>query len=421
MYFGQRNMLMKGKYSKAEVSWILYDVANSGFIMALTSVLPIYFSTLAGHDGLDAATATGYWGLCTSISIIITAVLSPILGAIADYEGKKKRLFLGFLIFGILFTVSMAFVNHWFSFWLIIILSRICYTACNVFYDAMLTDVTTEDKVDMISSHGYAWGYIGSCIPFITGIWLITALPFGLNTVTAIRIYIFITAAWWLFMTVPLLVNVKHVYYRKHEPHYIRKAVTGLTHTLGKIYRNKKLFFFILAYFFYIDGVNTIISMATSYGTSLNISATGMIIALLVTQIVAFPASIISGLVAKKMGNSFFIKLAIIAYSLICVYAFFLSTVTDFFVLAVCVGLFQGGIQALSRSHFSKLVPKENASEYFGFFSIFGKFAEILGPLLISLSVFLIGDAKYGILALITLFALGFIFYVKSQSITQDA
>lgn len=405
------------RYNKAEVSWILYDVANSGFIMMLTAVLPIYFTAVAKTDGIVPEEATGLWGLTTALAIIVIAFISPVLGAIADYEGKKKKLWGIFLGFGLIFNLWLALSDHWLSFLAFIVLSRICYTACNVFYDAMLTDVTTPEKVDLVSSHGYAWGYIGSCIPFIIGIFLIVKLPFGLSTQQATKIYIFITALWWLLLSVPLMRNVKHIHFRPHQPHYIRRSFRGLICTLQKIYRNKRLFYFMLAYFFYIDGVNTLISMATSYGTALGIEATGLIFALLVTQFVAFPASIVSGILANRYGNSIFLKTSIVCYMFICIYAFFLSTVFDFFLLAIIVGLFQGGIQALSRSHFSKLIPKENSSEFFAFFSVFGKFAEILGPLLISLSVFLLHQAKYGILALISLFLLGLIFYRLSEKV----
>lgn len=403
------------KYSKQEISWILYDVANSAFVLALTAVLPIYFSSLAKNSNVDATSATGYWGLFTSISVIIIAILSPLLGALADYRGMKKKLLSIFLIVGIILTCSLIFTDNWIVFLSLILLSRICYTACNVFYDSMITDVTTDEKVDMVSSHGFAWGYIGSCIPFIAGIALITLLPFGLSITLATKAYIIITALWWLLLSIPLLLNVKHIYYREPEKNYIKKSFIGLKQTFKKLFKNKPLRLFVLAYFLYIDGVNTIISMATSYGNALGISATGMIIALLVTQIVAFPASIISGIIAKKFGNSRFIKTSIISYALICVYAFTLSTEFDFFALAIAVGLFQGGIQALSRSHFSKLIPKESSSEYFAFFSVFGKFAEILGPLFISISVLILKDAKFGILALIILFVGGYILYSMSE------
>lgn len=408
-----KNLLKK--YTKAEKSWILYDVANSAYILAITAIIPIYFSALAKNSGINENVATSYWGFATSISIIIIALLSPILGAIADFEGKKKKFFIFFLILGISFLSLLIFSNDWLSFLILIVLSRLCYTATNVFYDSMLTDVTTDENVDLISSHGYAWGYIGSCIPFCIGVFLIVALPFGLNTTTAIKIYIILTSLWWLLLTLPLIKNVKQIYFKNHEPNYIKNSCKQLINTLKDIKNHKQLMWFILSYFFYIDGVNTIISMATSYGVALNINSTGLILALLVTQIVAFPASIISGILAKKYSNSAFIKFSILIYSLICVFGFFLSNVLEFFILAILVGLFQGGIQALSRSHFSKLIPKNKSSEYFGFFSVFGKFAEIFGPLLISLSVIIFKVPNYGLLFLISLFLLGYIFFKYSE------
>ena len=403
------------KFTKQEISWILYDVANSAYSMALTAIIPIYFVAIAEMSGVNETQSMGYWGITTSISIVIIAILSPILGALADFEGKKKKFFLSFLIFGVALFAMLAFVDEWIAFLVLVILSRICYTACNVFYDAMLTDVSDEDRVDTVSSHGFAWGYIGSCIPFVIGVFLITALPFGLTTPLAIKIYLVITSAWWLIMSIPLIKNVHQRYYKKPEPNYIRSTIKELFNTLTSIKNNKRLLFFILAYFFYIDGVNTIISMATIYGTALGLDSTGLIIALLVTQIVAFPASIVSGMISKKFGNTVFLKVAILAYMVICILGFKLSTVSEFFFLAICIGLMQGGIQALSRSHFSKLIPREKSSEYFGFFSVFGKFAEVLGPLLISLSVFLFNVPNYGLLFLIGLFILGFILFSMSE------
>lgn len=406
---------MKSKFTKQEKSWILYDVANSAFIMSLTAIIPIYFAGIAKQSGVNETSAMGYWGLATSISVIIIAISSPILGALADFEGKKKKFFVYSLVFTIISIALLAFLDNWFSFLILIVLSRMFYTACNVFYDAMLTDITDDDRVDMVSSLGYAWGYIGSCIPFCIGIFLITALPFGLSMIMAVKIYIIITALWFIALSMPLISCYKQRYFKAPEPHHIKKTVKGLYTTLIDIRKNKRLLLFILSYFFYIDGVNTIISMATIYGTALGIDSNGLIIALLVTQIVAFPASIVSGLISKKFGNSIFLKVAMIVYMVICVLAYRLNSVEEFFFLAICIGLMQGGIQALSRSHFSKLIPKSKSSEYFGFFSVFGKFAEVLGPLLIALSTLLFKVPNYGLLFLIALFVIGFVLFRASE------
>lgn len=409
--------LLKG-VTKQEANWILYDVANSAYILAITVILPIYFLSVAAKTNITSSHATSYWGIATSLSIIIIAIISPILGAIADFDGKKKKFFSFFLFTGVISLLALVLDLTWFPFLVILVVSRLCYTASNVFYDAMLVDITTDDRVDIISSYGYAWGYIGSTIPFILGILLISG-PFGIPSGLAVKIYIVITGAWWFLLTLPLLKIYKQKYYKKHTKKYLQNSCKTLLVTLKDIWNNKQLKWFIISYFFYIDGVNTIISMATIYGATLNLDTNGLIIALLVTQFIAFPSSIISGKIAKKYGNSKFIKVSLIVYSLICVFGFRLSNTTEFFILAVFVGMFQGGIQALSRSHFSKLIPKEKSSEYFGFFSVFGKFAEILGPLFISLSVFIWGVPNYGMLFLISLFVLGYVCYKYSEKFAK--
>ncbi|SDN27432.1 MFS transporter [Acetanaerobacterium elongatum] len=398
------------KLSKAEKSWVLYDVANSAFTMIISTTIPIYFRSLVENSGADPSTATGIWGIVTSIAIAIMAILSPILGAIADYKGMKKKMFILFLVIGLIGGLSLSVTSDWVAYLLVFVLARVGYTACNVFYDSMLTDVTNDERIDYISAAGYAWGYIGSCIPFIAGIAVIFLKPFGMSTGMATQISFLFAVLWWGLLTIPLLKNVKQVFFLENRQDKITHAFSRLGATLKKIVKERILLYFIVAYFFYIDGVYTIISMATTYGGEVGIDSTSMILALLLTQFVAFPFAILAGKLGTKFGAMKMIKIYIVWYIAICLFGFQLDQQWEFWVLAVAVGLAQGGVQSLSRSYFGKLIPKEESNEYFGFFDIFGKFADFFGPLILSASAFIFKASKYGVLALIVLFIIGFIF-----------
>ena len=405
-------MTERTRLTRTEISWILYDVANSAFIMLVSTTIPIYFATLVEEAGMDTTTASGLWGLVTAAAVLILAVLSPILGAVADYKGMKKRLFIGFLVMGLAGAVSLALAPDWLWFLFIFVAARLGYSACNVFYDSMLTDVTTDERMDMVSSHGYAWGYIGSCVPFIIGI--VVLFVTGMSA-TGFQISFLITAAWWLLMSIPLLKNVHQAHYLPGRPESAGKIFRQVGATFQKIRKNKRLLCYILGYFCYIDGVYTIISMATAYGNELGIDTVQMILALLLTQFVAFPCAILSGILAKKHWPLKLIKVFILAYIAICLFGYQLDKVWEFWVLAVAVGTCQGGIQALSRSYYGKLIPKEESNEYFGFFDIFGKFADFIGPLIISFCALVLGSSTYGILALVVLFVAGYLLVRKAE------
>ena len=403
------------KYTKVEKSWMLYDAANSAFSMIITTTIPIYFGMLIStyNPSVNDADITSFWGTITSVSIFILAVLTPLLGSLADYQGMKKRLFTISLIIGVSGLLLLNFTKNLLVFIGLYIAARIGYAACNVFYDSMLTDVTTDDRMDEVSANGYAAGYIGSCIPFVIGILIIMLRPFGMDEIQAYITTFIITAFWWLALSFPLLKNVKHVHYVEPQSLSIFDAFRRLKVTLGKIKSNKNLLFYILAYFFYIDGVYTIISMATIYGSEVGIDTISMIIALLATQLVAFPCVIITGKFSKKIGSLKLLKGFIIFYIAICLFGFQLDKAWEFWVLAGAVGMVQGGIQAVSRSYFARIIPKHESNEYFGFFDIFGKFADFLGPLFLSLSAVIFNASKYGILMLILLFGAGYILLSK--------
>lgn len=402
--------------TKAEKSWILYDVANSAFIMIVTATIPIYFRGLAESAGVSSTAASSLWGSATSISILVLAVLSPILGAIADYENMKKKIFTVFFVLAIGGGFLFTFAPGWLSFLVFFIIARIGYAACNIFYDAMLVDVTTDERMDRLSTFGYAFGYIGSCIPFVAGLLLILNCDsLGISMTASTRISFIITMAWWVIMAIPLYKNVHQRYSIPRQEHVISHTFRRLGNTFKKLSKDKRMLFFIIGYFCYIDGVYTIISMATTYGGEVGIDSNSMVLALLLTQFVAFPCSIWSGTLAKKFGSMRMIKIFIFMYMGICVFGYGLDTEAEFWILAIAVGICQGGIQALSRSYFGKLIPKNEASEYFGFFDVFGKFADFFGPLIIAACAYFLNDSKYGVLSLIILFIAGFILISLSE------
>ena len=407
------------KFNKSELSWILYDVANSAFILIVTATIPVYFRALAESAGVNTANVTALFSTATTIAVLSLALISPVLGAIADYHGMKKKLFVGFLIMGLAGASSLAVVTQWQAFLILFILTRIGYSACNVFYDSMLIDVTTDEKMDSLSSHGYAWGYVGSTVPFILGIALILTTPFGLTTGQATQISFIITAVWWGLLTLPLLKNVKQTYSLPAQPKVISSSFKRVGITFKKITANKPLFYFIIGYFLYINGVYTIMSQATNFGGEVGIDQTQMIIALLVTQFVAFPFAIIAGKLASKYGPLKLIKVYMLIYSLVTILGYNLSTAAEFWMLAIIVGMAQGGIQSLSRSYFGRLIPKEESNEYFGFFDIFGKFSDGIGPLFLTAAVLITGSARLGILGLILFFVLGFFFINKVDKLTS--
>lgn len=417
------------RMSKQEKGWVLYDWANSAYsILITTAIFPLYFKAAANDAGLAATTSTAYWGYANSFATLLISLCAPILGSIADFKGLKKRLFTFFFVLGIIFTLLLAVVpsNQWLILLICYMVTVIGFGGTNIFYDAFLVDVTTEDRMNQISSKGYAMGYIGSTIPFIISIALIilsqqNILP--LSVTVASQVAFAITALWWGLFTIPMLKNVKQVYYKEAVSNPISNGFKQLFETFKKIKLYRPLFLFLIAYFFYIDGVNTIITMSTAYGSDLGITSTNLLIILFATQVVAAPFAILYGKLADKFKSKTMLLVGIFVYIVICTYAYFLKTTLDFWILAMLVASSQGGIQALSRSYFAKLVPKENANEFFGFYSIFYKFAAILGPFLVGFTAQITGNTNSGVFSLIVLFIIGGILLLRvpeSTSISQS-
>ena len=395
-----------------ERAWILYDVGNSAFVLMVATLIPIFFNALAADGGLSSVEYLAYWGYAASAVTIITAILSPILGTLADTRGFKKPIFILCLVVGVAGCCAMGLAKTWLPFLLIFVFAKVGFSGSLVFYDSMLGDVTPPERMDEVSSRGYAWGYIGSCIPFVVCLALVLgAGAIGISQMTALNIALFITAAWWLVTTLPLLKNYKQLHYVEVEKHAIRQSFARIGHTIRHLHEDKQVFWFLLAFFCYIDGVYTIIDMATAYGTALGLDTTGLLLALLVTQIVAFPSALIFGRLSSKYPSTTLIPVCIAAYAGIAVFAFFLTQQWQFWVLAVIVGMFQGGVQALSRSHFAKITPPEKSGEYFGLFDICGKGASFLGTMIVSVGSQLTGSANVGVGSLIVLFIVGFVLF----------
>ena len=409
------------KYTKLERNWVMYDVGNSALVLLNTSIVPIYFNALASAE--SASTSAGLvsaWANAQTIASLVVALLMPVLGSLADYAGNKIKFFIGFFLTGLVLCLAQALPMGAMLFLVLYVLCTIGLNSSMTFYDAMLTDVTTDERMDAVSSSGYAWGYVGSTVPFLVCLALVLGGPsLGLDTMFCTRMTFVITGAWWLAFTLPLIRTYKQRFGKERQPGETLGKIAagtfrGLVATMRTIARDRVLIIYMLAFFFYIDGVHTVISMATSYGAALGIDSTQLVLALLVTQFVAFPSAIAYGRLAGRFGTLKMIIAAVVAYVGIVIFAaLFLQTAIEFWILAVLVGLFQGGIQALSRSYFGKLVPKERANEYYGFFDIFGRYASVMGTLLVSVVTSLTGNPSLGVLSIGILLIVGLVMLVK--------
>lgn len=406
---------MKFKLTALEKKWILYDIGNSAFIMLCTTIIPIYFNSLAESQNLSSVDYLAYWGYASSVVTLIVVFLGPLLGAVADQKNRKRPLFLITMLVGAIGCTALGFAGTWLMFLIIFIIAKVGYSTSLIFYDSMLTDITTEDRMDSVSSSGYAWGYIGSCIPFVICLVLVLGSgSIGLSMTAAMAIAFLITAIWWVACGLPIYKKYQQVHFVEKKEHALSSAFSQLWHSLKEISKDKRIFFFLLAFFCYIDGVYTIIDMATAYGSALGLDSTGLLLALLVTQIVAFPSTIIFGRLARKFNAAKLIPVCIVSYMGVVIFAFFMTTQVQFWILAVWVGMFQGGVQSLSRSYFAKIIPPEKSSEYFGILDICGKGASFIGTTLIGIISQATGSVNNGILVLIVLFLIGLFLFLKA-------
>lgn len=403
--------------NEQEFSWVLYDVGNSAYTMLACSLIPIWFKNIAiGTDPgkISSDNATAYYSLAISIVTIIVALVGPALGAVADHKDRRKVLFNTVVALGVIGCVINGFVNSWLPFLIVFVLTRIFYSSANTIYDSMLSDVTTEDRADQVSSYGYAWGYIGSCIPFLVAMIAYVMGPDMLGKISESLSKIIgfgVTAIWWLFVTTPLLKNYKQKNYVEGTAASVGAVFKKIFSTFSNIFRkDKKVLFFLIAFFLYIDGVGTIIDNCINIGTDLGLPTVGQVVFLLATQVVAWIGSLVFAKLSKKYDTVKLILVCIVGYFCVCLYALTLKTLVHFGILAFGVGCFQGSIQSLSRSYYSKIIPSENSSEYFGIYDIFSKGASFLGSALIAWVKLAGGTINTAVASLAVFFALGFIF-----------
>ena len=411
----------KFKLTPLEKSWILYDVGNSAFTMLACSLVTVWFKSLATGQGVSETNATAYWSYAASIVTILVALIGPVCGTIADNKGFKKPIFITSLSIGVLTCVATGLISNWFAFLVVFIVSKVAYQACNVFYDSMLTDVTESDRMDTVSSHGYAWGYIGSCIPFAVALVFYMAGEgmlggFTVSPTLAKIVGFGVTGIWWFLVSVPLLVRFRQKYCVVPRKGAIAECFLRLGATLKKIVKeDKKVFYFLIAFFLYIDGVHTIIDDAVNVGTFLGLNDVGLIILLLATQVVAFAFSLVFAKLSKKYQTVNLLLVCIVGYFCVAVYAIFLKTMLQFAIMAFGVGMFQGAIQALSRSYFGKIIPPDNAGEYFGLYDIFSKGAAFLGTLVVAVVTQLTDSINLALGCLAFFFVAGFFFLRKAD------
>ena len=402
------------KLTKLEKYWILYDVGNSAFILLVATIVPIYFNYLASLAKISEVNYLAYWGYASSFTTLIVAIIGPVLGSIVDTKGYKKPIFTISMIIGVMGLACFSVPKSWILFLGVFGIAKSGYNASLIFYDSMLLDITDAKRMDYVSSQGYAWGYIGSCVPFVVSlVFVLFYKKMGIPFYGAMTIAFLINALWWLGMTLPLLKNYKQVNFVEKQEHPNRDSFKRLGHTLSTLNEDKKVFFYLISFFFYIDGVYTIIEMATAYGSALGLNTNGLLIALLVTQIVAYPFALIFGRLSKKTPTDKLIKVCIIAYTGIALFAIQLDKQWEFWILATFVGMFQGAIQALSRSYFAKIIPANKSGEYFGLFDICGKGASFMGTTLVGLISQLTGHMNYGVAMISVMFVIGFYFFQK--------
>jgi len=404
--------MLKTKMTREEWSWVLYDIANSAYVLLVATILPIFSNAMAEAEGYSANQATAAWSFAATAATLLFIVLGPVLGAFADNKGIKKKLFLAFFVLGVVGCAVMGLMKGWMAFLIVYVVSKIGFNGSLIFYDSMLTDITEDERMDEVSSFGFAFGYIGSCIPFILGLAVVLlsqkgVLPFDLST--ACLIALLITAAWWALLTVPLLRTYRQRYFVQAKVNPVRESFQRLFGTLRNIGENRAVFLFLLAFFFYIDGVYTIIEIATPYGISMGIDTTHLLLALLLTQIIAFPFAILFGRLAKKYSTRKLLEASILIYFGIALFAFQLDKAWEFWMLAAMVGCVQGGVQALSRSFFARLIPKERSNEFFGFYDIFGKSASFVGTTLMGIIIAATDKPNLGVLPIAGMFVIGYL------------
>lgn len=404
---------MRSLLRRPVVSWALYDWANSAFATTvMAGFFPVFFKQY-WTSGVEVSVSTFRLGLANGLASLLIALLAPLLGAIADRSGLRVRFLMLGIVLGAAGTSGLYLVaeGQWQLAVLTYVLASVGYWSAETFYDSLLIDVAAPGEYDMVSALGYSLGYVGGGLLFALNVFM-TLQPevFGLASASeAVRISFLMVAAWWLLFSIPALVWIREQ--RPANPLSIRPAIVAgwreLRQTILHIRSLKPLVWFLGAYWLYIDGVNTIVKMAVDYGLSLGFPQESLIVALLITQFVAFPAALAFGWLGGRIGPIRGIFIALAVYALVTVAAYWLNSEAEFYAMAVTIGLVQGGIQSLSRSYFGSLVPQGRQGEFFGFYNMMGKFAAIAGPVLVGVTALLTGSTRAGILSILVLFVVG--------------
>ncbi|MEA3498668.1 MAG: MFS transporter [Campylobacterota bacterium] len=414
------------KNKKSIYSWAIYDWANSAYATTvMAGFFPLFFKSYYSANS-DVVVSTAQLGFANSISSFIIVLIAPLLGAIADVGSLKKRFLFIFAFLGILNSALLVLVEQgsWQMAAFVYILANIGFMGSNIFYDALLSSVTTRKNVDFVSGLGFAFGYLGGGVLFAFNVWMLQEpMLFGFNDKTeAIKASFISVAVWWGVFSLPLFFFVEEKEKNIKTTTLIKDGYIRLKTTFTKIVQIKGVFLFLIAYWLYIDGVDTIIRMAVDYGMALGFDPSSLIFALLIVQFVSFPTTLIFTKLAYLWDTKKAIYLAIGIYLVIIIFASMMDKVSEFYILAVMIALVQGGIQALSRSYYSKMIPTNHSAEFFAFYNFMGKFAAIIGPLLVGLVALYSGSSRVAISSIAILFILGavFLYFVDEKKISKE-
>ena len=414
----------KKSLTNEEFSWVLYDWASQSYVMiVMTVIFSMFFMEATRRYGVDSTDATAFYAFSNTISMIIIGLLAPIIGTLSGYKGKKKMLFTLFAIMGLAGTFGLAFVPErlWPVILIIFIISSIGYGGNTKIYDAFLIDVTDNKRMNWVSSLSFAFGYIGGALPFILSIPLVLLVQLGvidMDVMLAYRIAFIIAVVWWLAFMGPFFKNVHQKFGSPQEEQYVRKSFIRIWTTFREIATQKHILIFLIAFFLYSDGVGSIIRMAVVFGSDIGLSEITLLMVLLVTQFVAMPFAILYGKLSQKYGAKIMIYVAIFTYCVVCLIALLMNPERDiatltalYWALAMLVGTAQGGIQALSRAYFGRIIPKEKSNEYFGFYNVCSRFASMLGTAILGAIAYITGQTHYGVAGIAVLFIVAAIIF----------
>ena len=404
------------KYKKDAISWALYDWANSAFATTvMAGFFPIFYKSYWASD-LSNLESTAMVGYANSLSGLIVVLLAPILGAYADIGTKRKKLLLLFASLGILCTASFYFIpqGEWMLAALLYAIAAVGFSGGNVFYDSLIVSVSDNENRNRVSALGYSLGYLGGGLLFLINvIMFLNPQLFGIESQSnAVLLSFFMVAVWWALFSIPLLRNVKEQESERENPRFfqaLKQSFNEVYQTLTEVRKYKNVAIFLLAYWFYMDGIDTIVRMATAYGTDIGLEASSMITALILTQFVGFPSTLIFGYFADRLGFKKILTIGILIYILISIFASRITTAAEFYAMAIVVGLVMGGVQAVSRAYFSSIIPKDKEAQFFGFYNLVGKSAVVAGPALLAWISMIFNTPRAGILGLLVLFIPGLI------------